>query len=181
MRTTFFVVALLVASAGLAQTAEQKTKIDALLPKLHKLAAESAIVKAAQAQNAKKVPLADIKKLDADWMAASGVTAFMRALMENEVAKALKKGMAAMPAIVEAFAMDDQGALLGEASKTTDYWQGDEAKWEKSFAKGRGADFIDKAQFDESSQTYSVQVSVPVMAGGKAIGAITVGLSLDKL
>ena len=49
--------------------------------------------------------------------------------------------------------------------KTSDYWQGDEAKFKKSFNGGAGAVFVDDVSFDKSSQTYSVQVSVPVKEG----------------
>ncbi len=36
-------------------------------------------------------------------------------------------------------------------------------------------------EFDESAQDYLVQISIPVMEAGKAIGAITVGVNLDLL
>jgi hypothetical protein len=145
------------------------------------MAADPVVFKAIQVQNAKKMTMDAIKKLDTEWMAATGVTPMMKPYIENKCADALKKYITELPAIVEAFAMDDQGGLVCTVYKTTDYWQGDEAKWQKSFLDGKGAEFVDKASFDESSQTYSVQVSLPVMDHGKAIGAITVGLGLDKL
>ena len=40
---------------------------------------------------------------------------------------------------------------------------------------------IGDVEFDESAQAYLVQVSVPVMEGGSAIGAITIGINLDEL
>jgi hypothetical protein len=39
---------------------------------------------------------------------------------------------------------------------------------------------VDEVEFDESTQAYLVQVSVPVMDGGRAIGAITFGIDVDK-
>jgi len=36
-------------------------------------------------------------------------------------------------------------------------------------------------EFDDSAQAYLVQISVPVMDGGSAIGAITIGVNLDEL
>ena len=41
--------------------------------------------------------------------------------------------------------------------------------------------FVDEVEFDDSSQSYLVQVSVPVKDGGKAIGAITFGIDVDKI
>jgi hypothetical protein len=66
------------------------------------------------------------------------------------------------------------------SDKTTDYWQGDEAKFIKSYDNGKGAVFVDDVKFDNSTQAYLDQVSVPVKDGGKAIGAITFGISVDK-
>jgi hypothetical protein len=156
-------------------------KIDGLLPELRKIARTEGVVKAVKGQNAKKVSLDDIKKLDGEWSKATGITDAMKPYLENDCAASLKKAGTTLPSLVEAFAMDDQGALVCSVSKTSDFWQGDEDKWQKSFAGGKGAEFVDKPKFDESSQAYSVQVSLPVLDDGKAIGAITVGLSLDKL
>ena len=129
-----------------------KAKLEAALPKLRKIAGDEAVLKAIKAQNAKKVPLDQIKALDDDWKKATGVTPAMKPFLENDAAAALKKHAAETPAIAEAFAMDDQGALVATISKTSDYWQGDEAKWTKSFAACAGDEFIDKASFDESSK-----------------------------
>ena len=64
---------------------------------------------------------------------------------------------------------------------TSDYWQGDEAKFKRSFNSGQGQIFVDEVEFDESSQVYVVQVSVPVMDGDRAIGAITFGIDVDQI
>ena len=79
--------------------------------------------------------------------------------------------------------MDRQGNIVAESNKTSDYWQGDEDKFVKSFADGKGAIFIDKPSFDESIQTYLVQVSIPIFDPdmGGAIGAMTVGVNLEAL
>jgi hypothetical protein len=65
--------------------------------------------------------------------------------------------------------------------KTSDYWQGDEAKFQKSFANGSGAVFVDEVEFDDSSQAYLVQISVPVLDNGTAIGAITFGIDVEAV
>jgi hypothetical protein len=77
--------------------------------------------------------------------------------------------------------MDNQGANVAMTNKTSDYWQGDEAKFTDSFKNGVGAIHISTVEFDESAQAYLVQVSVPVMEGGKAIGALTIGVNIDEL
>jgi hypothetical protein len=88
---------------------------------------------------------------------------------------------ASKPYFDEIFVMDNQGANVAMTDKTSDYWQGDEAKFIKSFNGGHGAIFVDQVKFDDSSQAYLAQVSVPVWDGDKVIGAITFGIDVDKV
>jgi hypothetical protein len=148
---------------------------------IEKLGRDPVIVAAVRAQNAKKATLAEIQEVDRAWMANSGVDARMKQLMSNSCAEHLKSFLEAHPAYSESFAMDNQGANVCMTDKTSDYWQGDEAKWQKSFAGGKGAVFVDKAKYDTSAKALLAQISVPVMDGGVAIGAITVGVNLKQL
>lgn len=156
-------------------------KRDKVIALAKEIAADPAVVAAVKSQNAKKIPLAEIQRIDKVWIETKGVDDRMKALMENDCAKALKRTQAAHREIAEAFVMDDQGANVCMTNKTSDYWQGDEAKWRESFKGGQGGVLVDKPAFDESAQAYLVQVSVPVMSGNKAIGAVTVGVNLEML
>ena len=65
---------------------------------------------------------------------------------------------------------------------TSDYWQGDEAKWENSFNGGKGGVDVGKIKFDKSANTQLQQVSLPIIdESGNVIGAITYGLAIDKI
>jgi hypothetical protein len=79
--------------------------------------------------------------------------------------------------------MDNKGLNVGQSGITSDYWQGDEAKWQKTYGKGPDAILIDDVEFDESSQTFQSQVSLPVVdsISGEVIGAVTVGVNMDLL
>ena len=81
----------------------------------------------------------------------------------------------------EIFVMDNLGANVAMSDKTSDYWQGDEAKFKESFKGGAGAVHIGDVEFDDSSQLYTVQISVPVKDGTKVIGAITFGIDVDSV
>lgn len=85
--------------------------------------------------------------------------------------------------ISEMFVMDAKGLNVGMSNQTSDYWQGDEAKWQKSFLVGKDAIFIDEAEMDESTATLQAQTSISITDPdtGKVIGAITVGFNLDAL
>jgi hypothetical protein len=41
--------------------------------------------------------------------------------------------------------------------------------------------FVDEVEFDDSTQAYLVQVSVPVKDGDAVIGAITFGIDVEKV
>jgi hypothetical protein len=105
----------------------------------------------------------------------------MKAIMDSECGKQLRTIQNSAPYYAEIFVMDNQGANVAMTDKTSDYWQGDEAKFKNSFANGQGSVFVDEVQFDDSAQAYLVQVSVPVKDGDKVIGAITFGLDVDKV
>jgi hypothetical protein len=75
--------------------------------------------------------------------------------------------------------MDDQGANVCMSDRTSDYWQGDEAKWQNSFNGGKGGVNFDERKFDSSAKAVVVQVSVPVLDQGKVVGALTVGVKAE--
>jgi len=83
----------------------------------------------------------------------------------------------------EIFVMDDKGLNVAQSDVTSDYWQGDEAKWKKTYLAGPDAIFIDDVEFDESTQTYQSQVSISIADPdtGAAIGAMTVGVNVELL
>jgi hypothetical protein len=99
-----------------------------------------------------------------------------QSLLKNPCAKRLQALAAARPGYREAFVMDNQGALVCMTRKTSDYWQGDEDKWTKGFAEGRGSVFVSEPALDESTGVKLIHVSVPFMEEGKAIGVLTVGI-----
>ena len=70
--------------------------------------------------------------------------------------------------------MDMKGLNVGQSDVTSDYWQGDEAKWQKTYGVGPSAVLIDEVEFDDSSQTYQSQVSIAVVA-------VTVGVNVEML
>jgi len=163
-----------------AEEAPQKIK-DLAQNQLASYGKEPVIVEAVKAENAKSKTLAQIKDRDTKWMATPGLDADMKALMESPCGRFLGDLQKSNPYFLEIFVMDNQGANVAMTDKTSDYWQGDEAKFQKSFNGGTGAVFVDAVKFDESAQAYLVQISVPVMDGDQAIGAITMGIDVDKV
>lgn len=152
------------------------------LEKLVPLATDPVLVREAKAQNAKKVPLAEIQAIDARWIAAEEELPIQREKQSNACAEAIRAIAKTLPALREVFAMDDQGANVGQNNLTSDYWQGDEDKWSRSFAGGAGGVDVGKARFDKSANATLQQVSLPLVdADGSVVGAITFGVAIDAL
>jgi hypothetical protein len=175
-----FLLAFSFTAAVAGEKAPQKV-VDLAKTTLAKLGSDPVIVAAVKAQNGKGQSLDQIKAMDEKWKATAGVADYMKAIMESDCAKHLRKLQEGAEYYAEIFVMDNQGANVAMTDKTSDYWQGDEAKFQKSFAGGNGAVFVDEVEFDDSAQAYLCQISVPVMDGGKAIGAITFGIDVDKI
>ncbi|MBB4953347.1 hypothetical protein H4S14_001385 [Agrobacterium vitis] len=145
------------------------------------------IINAIKAQNAAHAALspADIDALDKKWrIEVQGTDQIMaKAVLANAVSSFLKEKQAASNgAIAEVFVMDDKGLNVGQSDVTSDYWQGDEAKFQKTFNAGANALFVDAVEKDESTQALQSQASMTIVdEAGKPIGAITVGINLDAL
>ena len=153
--------------------------VAALVPVIKKWGENPILVAAVKEQNAKGATLEQIQKRDKEWMAATGMDDQMKAIMKNAGAQELDKLEATKPYFFESILMDNKGANVSMTNKTSDYWQGDEPKFTNAFKVG-GVD-IGKSKFDDSAKAYLIQVSVPVLDGGKAIGALCVGINLDEL
>lgn len=136
------------------------------------------LVQAVKTENAKRKSMDDITDLDRKWMNTPGIADFMKGVLENSAANYLDGIQAKEAYYAEIFLMDNQGALVAATDKTSDYWQGDEAKFKVPFSTGTM--HVSDVEFDTSAQGYLVQVSVPVKDGDKVIGAIMFGINLDE-
>jgi len=150
--------------------------------------ADAAVLSAVKAQNDANTGLsqADIDALDKEWRAGvdGGDTALIDKVLSNGLSEFLReKQMDSNGVITEIFVTDAKGLNVGQSDVTSDYWQGDEGKWQKTFGTGDvSAIFVDEAEKDESTQKLQSQVSMTVAdESGAPIGAITVGINLDAL
>ncbi|WP_340151478.1 hypothetical protein [uncultured Sneathiella sp.] len=82
----------------------------------------------------------------------------------------------------EIFIMDANGLNVGQSSITSDFWQGDEAKFQETFSKGVNTVFVDEPEFNEDTKTWRVQVSMTIANDKQQpIGSITVEYNLTEL
>lgn len=127
-----------------------------------------------------------IDAVDKQWMqeAKSGTGPLVSSIVDNDVSELLRKLQSANADLFkEIFVMDNKGLNVAAAQATSDYWQGDEAKWQKTFLQGPDAVFADKIKFDESSGAKQSQVNLSIKdpQTGKVIGAVTFGVNINLI
>jgi hypothetical protein len=175
------------AGQALAEAAHVAPVTDYVKSKVMTWISDPVIINAVKAQDAKNAGItqADIDALDKKWRAEVEQPAkpTIDAVLSNDASKFLQEKQAASKGVItEIFVMDDKGLNVAQSDATSDYWQGDEAKFKKSFGAGPDALFVDDAEKDESTQKFQAQASFTLKdETGKPIGAVTVGISLDDL
>ena len=149
---------------------------------------DAAVIDAVRAQNAANAALtqADIDTLDATWRAEIGTaeTPTIDTVVGSAVSTYLRAQIEAGAGLfTEVFVMDSHGLNVASASVTSDYWQGDEAKFSETFPKGPGAVHVGEIERDESTMTYQVQISRTLTDpdSGEPIGAATFGVDAEAL
>ena len=142
----------------------------------HAVARDALVVKAVTDANSKALTLAEIRTRDVAWV-KDPHHPLRKQIHEAPCWGACVSCWGSDPHVVEALVMDAQGALVCSLGETTDYWQGDEPKWQRPFVDGRDP-FVDEPAFDQSSGLYAIQVSIPMAGTGGRIGAVTLTLKL---
>jgi hypothetical protein len=188
------VVMMFVASAVNAQdtkkfeiTPELQKQIDDYKAIVAKWAADPVIVQAVVDQN-KKGPIdgLDNKKWATLRRRSSEITAFQTCPAGKQLTDWLQ---GTNGAVSEAFLNAAQGEKVAFVEKTSSYIHAGKSKFDVPFKEHKN--WQGKPELDESSQTYSLQVSVPVVQKTKVegeeqpkeevVGVLVVGLNLAVL
>lgn len=187
VRMGMAIVAALAAGPAMSEDAHVAPVADYVNAGVRPWLSDPVIVDAVKAQNAAHASLgqADIDALDQKWR--SEVEAETHPMIDAVLGNALSVFLRSKQdesdgTITEIFVTDAKGLNVGQSDVTSDYWQGDEDKFAKSFGAGPGALFVDAAEKDESTQMLQSQASMTIVdETGEAIGSITVGVNLDQL
>jgi hypothetical protein len=83
----------------------------------------------------------------------------------------------------ELFVMDGMGLIVGASDPNSDYWQGEEDKWLRTFKAGPGSRHIGTLKFDDSALAWVIQVSQAILdpVTGKPIGAWSAAIDPSML
>jgi hypothetical protein len=132
------------------------------------------------------VQQAEIDRLDAAWKseAKADDQPLIAEILSSPLSSYLLYTQAKSAGLfTEIFIMDKFGLNVGQSSVTSDYWQGDEDKFQKTFAVGPDAVFIDEPEYDDGTRTWRAQVNLTIVdpASKAAIGAATAEINLTEL
>jgi hypothetical protein len=189
MKTVMLAALALATSAQIAAA----TDLEAAARTYIEQAAESwvsdpVLIEAIRLQNSRTAGLseAEIAAMDAAWQAEIGSASrpTIDEVLSNSASEFLRMRLAESGGVVsEAFVMDSVGLNVASSGITSDYWQGDEAKWQKTYLIGPEAIHLGELELDESTQAFQIQISMPIVdpASSELIGAITIGLNAEAL
>ena len=184
MVTFLLAVAVLGALASAAVTAQDRSVPKSLVKfaneKLVEIGKDAQLVAFTAKSNETPGNIEKLRALDKRWQANDNIEDFAKALLGNSVSARLAKVIGVHNFVPEAFIMNAQGTIIGETNRTSTYWKGEQEKFTAAYNGGAGAIWFGKLAYDESTKTNSVQVSVPVVKGGKAIGAICFTVNIDE-
>lgn len=175
-------IALVFSQLSLA-TQEQKYKLLlAQITGVQQLAKQSRFIQAVKKQNNKGISIDEIKKRDKEWINSDESNPLKASMTASSIGKFLKNVVTNNKAKYnEVFLTDAQGANVAAHPITSDYWQGDETKFTAAFAGGKGDIYVGDIEFDGSTQTNAVQISVPVKYNNQAIGVLVMGVKVDHI
>ncbi|MEE4189780.1 MAG: hypothetical protein V2I76_15225 [Roseobacter sp.] len=187
MFRTLVLSAPLVVAATFAQAVDAPPAMRAFVESNIMSWAETAqVIDAVNTQNAQTAGSseAQILEWDGEWRAQVGQSdqPLISEVMGRDLSVFLGEQVAASEGrITEIFVMDALGLNVAASDVTSDYWQGDEAKYTETFNAGSGAVFVDAVEFDESAQSYQGQISISLTdpATGEVVGAMTIGLNAE--
>lgn len=182
------VVGVLTGACGPANAGEQdkgEIIINRIVADMWTWSKEAFLIEALEtARRENRMSLEEIMEKDHHWRQTKGVTPFVQQFLSNDLAHFLQGIQADSDGLyAEVEITDQKGVIVAETSKTSDYYQADEAWWIQTYNGGKGATFRSRPQFDESSRAYVIDLCVPVYdrEGKDVIGIIKAGVSIMKL
>lgn len=195
LKAHVFAFAAGLAALPLPVAAQEPTPIDpqqvidsGLLGRMREWIANPIIPVTLRAQNKRHASIAQaqIKELDDRWRSETKAKEqpLIAATLSSPLSIFLLRVQAVSQGVYsELFVMDNKGLNVGQSGVTSDFWQGDEDKFKKTYEAGADAVFIDKPEYHEPTKSWRSQVSMTLVDPDtkEKIGAITVEVNLTEL
>ena len=175
-------ICLLLGQASHAATIEEVLTVF-LEDEVRAWATDEILIDAIRAQNEVTAGYSQdrIYEMDEEWKAAVEVAGadIIGNVVNTNASEYLRTQVANSGGLVtEAFVMDARGLNVAASEATSDYWQGDEAKYSSTFIAGPDAVHFSDVEYDASTQQHQAQMSFTIVDPdtGEAIGAATIGV-----
>lgn len=170
-----------------AAAAAQEPDVRDLLPSMRAIVAVpiTHLVLAARNERHAGITQADIDALDKQWRGETAAEnkPLIAQLMGNPLSTYLVRKKAESGGLfTEIFVADARGLNAGQSGVTSDYWQGDEAKYLKTFAVGPEAVHVGAVEVSRRTGTRRQQIDFTLVdpQSGAPIGAATFEVDLDE-
>ena len=194
-KATFLAVSASMAALTLPAAAQQPAPIEpqqiidsAFIARIREWAANPILAVTLRAQNKRHATIAQaqIDELDGRWRKETKAEdqPLISATLTSPLSIFLLRVQAAsLGTYAEVFVMDNKGLNAGQSTVTSDYWQGDEDKFKKTFNVAPDAVFIDKPEYNEATKSWRAQVSLTLVDpdSKEKIGAITIEVNLTEM
>ncbi len=161
---------------------------DSVVEQIRTLLTGDIVTRSIIAQNEKYGTLAgaEIEALDQQWRAERKADdkPLIAMTLSNPLSSYLTRLQADSFGLYTAiFVMDRNGLNVGQSAITGDFWQGDEAKFQKTFDVSPSAVFVDEPEDIEEHGIWITQVNLTLTdpETGDAIGAATFDVNLIEL
>lgn len=191
MRTlfAFLAVTLLAAAPSAGGAPDARVLITATqLAEIREILDSPLVLRSIAAQNERLGALSagDIKALDDQWKAEREADdkPLISMTLSNPLSSYLTRMQANSLGLYAAvFVMDQNGLNVGQSAITGDFWQGDEAKFQKTFEVGSDAVFIDEPEWLDDVGIWIAQVNLTVAdpTTGVPVGSATFDVSLTEI
>jgi hypothetical protein len=149
---------------------------------------DAVVIDAINQQNkeTKDYSRARIQELEATWHDEfeSGAHDLIENILERPISRHLRRVKRdGVGTYHELYVMDGMGLLVGASDPNSDYWQGEEDHWLRTYKVGAGSLHIGSLEFDDSALAWVIQVSMPILDSetGRPIGAWSAAIDPSML
>jgi len=160
---------------GQGITPEVQAKLADQLKALQAWGSDAKFVNAVKAYNSTPSPEAKAMTNE-KWSTLSLLDPFVRSLTKNELGEHLKTLKSDI--VSEIFVSGADGGKVAYLAKTSSWSHAGKAKHDNPMS---GKTWQGPLELDASSGVQQIQLSFPVVDGGKPIGSVVVGLNVSKL
>jgi PAS domain S-box-containing protein len=116
-------------------------------------------------------------RMDEQWIPAAKDAPLVQELLSTRMSDRLKKLAGHDSKIAEMFLTDQYGALVAASDKTSDFYQADEAWWQRAYNNGKGDVFVGAMEMDASSGKLGIALAVPMRdEAGQVMGIFKIVL-----